>query len=428
MKAILGTWPLFLGMLLLMVGNGLQGTLLGVRGSIEGFTTAEMSVVMSAYFVGFLGGARLAPRLIQRVGHVRVFAALGSFISAGLILYPTVTEPWAWIVLRVVIGFCFCGVYVTAESWLNDRATNQTRGMLLSIYMVVQTAGIVIAQYILVLGDPSGFVLFVVPSVLVSISFAPILLSAAPSPAFSRTKAMGFRQLFRSSPTGCVGMFLSGGVFAAMFGMSAVYGSLQGLTLPQISAFVASFYVGGLVLVFPIGWISDRMDRRKLILIVSGAGGAGGAGAGGVAGLVPGAAGRRGAGRRAGQPALRAADRLHQRLPAARGDGRSLGRAALHQRARRHPRAADAGAGDGTGGSAWLFCHRGAPAFRAGRLCRVARDAKGVHIVGRHGALRAGPAHRDARRPARPPRRSMQRMSTSRPNARPPEVRPEARL
>ncbi len=269
LKALGASWALLLGMLLLMVGNGLQGTLLGIRGGIEGFTTAEMSVVMSAYFLGFLGGSRMTPAMIQRVGHVRVFAALGSFISAVLILYPTITEPWAWMALRVVIGFCFCGVYVTAESWLNDQATNQTRGMLLSLYMVVQMAGIVTAQYVIVFGDPSGFVLFIVPSVLVSIAFLPILLTVAPSPAFGTTKPMGLVRLFRTSPTGCVGMFLTGGVYSAMFGMSAVYGTLKGLSVAQISTFVASFYVGGLLLQFPIGWISDRMDRRRLILVVA---------------------------------------------------------------------------------------------------------------------------------------------------------------
>lgn len=273
MTALLGSWPLFLGMLLLMIGNGLQGTLLGVRGGIEGFSTAEMSVVMSAYFAGFLGGSRLTPALIKRVGHVRVFAALGSFISAVMILYPVLTDPWAWVILRVIIGFCFCGVYVTAESWLNDQATNETRGTLLSIYMIVQMSGVVTAQYVLILGDPSGFTLFIFPSVLVSIAFAPILLSVAPSPSFSTTKPMGLGHLFRTSPTGCVGMFLSGGVFAAMFGMSAVYGSLKGLSIPQIATFVASFYVGGLIMQFPVGWISDHMDRRRLIMIVAALGG-----------------------------------------------------------------------------------------------------------------------------------------------------------
>ena len=180
-------------MLLLMVGNGLQGTLLGVRGEIEGFSTFEMSLVMSAYFLGFLGGSRLAPEMIRRVGHVRVFAALASFISAVLILYPFVTHPVAWIIGRVIIGFCFSGVYVTAESWLNNASSNETRGQTLSAYMIVQMTGVVAAQGLLVVADPSGYELFIIISVLVSISFAPILLSISPTPAFDTTKPLSLR-------------------------------------------------------------------------------------------------------------------------------------------------------------------------------------------------------------------------------------------
>jgi len=268
-QVLASSWALLLGMLLLMVGNGLQGTLLGVRGGIEGFSTFEMSLVMSAYFLGFLGGSRLAPEMIRRVGHVRVFAALASFISAALILFPSITEPWAWVALRVAIGFCFSGVYVTAESWLNNAATNETRGQALSLYMIVQMAGIVSAQGLLVLGDPGGFILFIVPSVLVSISFAPILLSVSPTPAFDTTKPMSFRRLLEVSPLGFVGIFLMGGVYSALFGMAAVYGSQAGLSVPQISLFVASIYLGGLMTQFPIGWLSDRMDRRVLILGVA---------------------------------------------------------------------------------------------------------------------------------------------------------------
>lgn len=277
-QVIAGSWPLLLGIFLLMVGNGLQGTLLGVRGGIEGFSTTAMSVVMSAYFVGFLFSARVTPLLIGRVGHVRVFAAMGSLISAALVLYPAVVDPIAWTLLRVVVGFCFCGVYITAESWLNNASANETRGKALAVYMVVQMGGIIMAQYLLTLGDPSGFILFIVPSVLVSISFAPILLSVSPTPAFETTRPMSLPHLFRVSPLGCVGMFLTGGVFAAMFGMSAVYGTLAGLSVPQISVFVSSFYIGGVLLQLPIGWISDRMDRRVLVLVV--------AAAGGVAGLI----------------------------------------------------------------------------------------------------------------------------------------------
>ncbi len=181
-QVVSSAWALLLGMCLLMVGNGMQGTLLGIRGGIEGFSTFQMSIVMSAYFVGFLGGSRMAPGMIRRVGHVRVFAALASLISAVMILYPTFPNTIVWSIGRVLIGFCFSAVYVTAESWLNNAATNENRGQALSAYMIVQTLGIVIAQALLLTADPSGFVLFVIPSVLVSIAVTPILLSISPTP------------------------------------------------------------------------------------------------------------------------------------------------------------------------------------------------------------------------------------------------------
>ncbi|MGH1576984.1 MFS transporter [Planktotalea sp.] len=267
------SWALLLGMMLLMLGNGLQGTLLGIRGEIEGFSTFQMSLVMSAYFIGFLGGSRMAPEMIRRVGHVRVFAALGSLISAVLILYPTLLNAEAWIVGRIIIGFCFSGVYVTAESWLNNSVTNETRGQTLSLYMIVQMIGIVAAQGVLVLGDPSGFILFIVPSVLVSVAFAPILLSVSPTPAFETTQPMTLRQLYDASPLGVVGMFLLGGVFSAQFGMAAVYGGKIGLSVGQISLFVSAFYVGAMLMQYPLGLASDRMDRRLLILVSAGLGG-----------------------------------------------------------------------------------------------------------------------------------------------------------
>ena len=234
LQVVRSAWALMLGMLLLMVGNGLQGSLIGIRGSIEEFSTGQLSVITSGYFIGFLFGSRMAPEMIRRVGHVRVFAALGSFISAVLILYPTITEPWAWILLRVVFGFSFSGVYVTAESWLNNASSNENRGKALSLYMIVQMMGIVASQALLNVADPAGFVLFVIPSVLVSLSFAPILLSATPTPAFEATKAMNLVDLYKTSPTGIVGMFLMGLIFSAQFGMASIYGTEAGLSLSLI--------------------------------------------------------------------------------------------------------------------------------------------------------------------------------------------------
>ncbi|MEO8241199.1 MAG: MFS transporter [bacterium] len=263
------SWALLLGIMLLMLGNGMQGTLLGIRGSIEHFSTLHMSIVMSAYFLGFLFGSRMAPEMIRRVGHVRVFAALGSLISAVLVMYAVSPNWIAWALMRVLIGFSFSGVYITAESWLNSAATNQTRGQALSLYLIMQMVGIIAAQFLLNVGDPSGYILFVIPSILVSLAFTPILLTAAPAPSFGSTKALSFLRLYRASPLGCVGMFLLGGVFAAQFGMASVWGTQAGLSVREISIFVAFIYVGGLVLQYPIGWMSDRMDRRLLVLALT---------------------------------------------------------------------------------------------------------------------------------------------------------------
>jgi MFS family permease len=266
------SWPLLLGVLLLLIGNGIQGTLLGIRGGIEGYDAATMSLVMTGYYVGFLLGSRRATSLIARVGHVRVFAALGSLISAAFILYAEVPHAWAWALLRVLVGYSFAGVYVVAESWLNNAATNETRGQALSLYMIVQMLGIISAQGILNLADPGGYTLFVVMSVLVSVAFLPILLTAGTAPPFQTTKPMSLRQLFLISPLGCIGTFLLGGVFAAIFGMASVFGTQAGMSVAQISTFVAAIYLGGLLFQYPVGWVSDRMDRRILITGLTAAG------------------------------------------------------------------------------------------------------------------------------------------------------------
>lgn len=259
-------WPLLLGMALLQIGNGMQGSLMGVRGALEGFSTFELSMIGSAYFLGFLGGSQLAPKFIARVGHVRVFAALASLISAVIVSYPIVTDPYVWIALRVIVGFSLSGVYVTAESWLNNAATNDTRGKSLSAYMMVQMLGLVGGQVILSAGDPSGWLPFVIPSILVSLSFAPILLSATPTPAFDTARPMTLMQLYQTSPFGVIGMAAMGCVFAAQFAMAPVYATEAGLSLGQLSGFVSSIFIGAIVLQYPIGWLSDRMDRRLLII------------------------------------------------------------------------------------------------------------------------------------------------------------------
>jgi MFS family permease len=264
-QVLSGVWALLLGIVLIMLGNGMHFTLIGLRGGIEGFSATALAVVTSGYFVGFLSGARLTPRLIRRVGHVRVFAALGSFMSAGLIAFTLYPDPWSWTVLRLLVGFCMSGVYVTAESWLNDASTNENRGKVLAAYMLAQTLGIIGAQGLLTLGDAGTAALFIVASILVSVSFAPILLSVSPVPAVAVTQPMSLGALFAGSPLGTVGIFLLGAAYATQSGMGAVFGTAIGMSPDSIALFVAMLFGGALVLQYPIGWLSDRMDRRMLI-------------------------------------------------------------------------------------------------------------------------------------------------------------------
>lgn len=264
------TWALMLGMLLLMLGNGLQGTLLGVRGALENIDSATMGYIMSAYFIGFLGGSRAAPWMLRRVGHVRVFAALGSLVSAAFILYAAVVHPLAWLFLRLLVGFCFSGIYVVAESWLNDASPNETRGQALSLYLIVQMLGIVLGQLLLNVADPGGYDLFVLITVLVSISFAPILLSSSPVPLHETSKAMSIKELIDASPLACFGTLMLGGTFATLFGMAPIYATQSGFTIAQVSYFITAIYLGGMLLQYPIGWLSDRYDRRFLIIGVAG--------------------------------------------------------------------------------------------------------------------------------------------------------------
>ncbi len=262
---LLNVWPLLLGVVFIMLGNGMHFTLIGLRGDIEGFDSSELAIITSGYFAGFLAGANLTPKLIRRVGHVRVFAALGSFLSAALISFPIIPDPTGWIAIRLLVGFCMSGIYVTAESWLNDASTNKTRGKLLSAYMLAQTIGIIGAQGLLTLGDAATSVLFIGASILVSISFAPILLTVTVAPSTEVARPMPLLKLFKVSPLGTIGIFFLGSIYATQSGMTAVFGSQIGLTVDEIALLVAAIFGGAIVLQYPIGWLSDIMDRRKLI-------------------------------------------------------------------------------------------------------------------------------------------------------------------
>lgn len=270
-SALMSAWALLLGIGLIMLGNGLQGTLLGLRATLEGFPTTVTGFVMTGYFVGFLAGSTIAPKIVHRVGHIRVFAALASLASASALVHAVFVDPWAWGAMRLVTGFAFAGLYVVAESWLNDRATNETRGQILSVYMMVTFGGMTAGQFLLNVADPAGVDLFVLISVLVSLALVPISVTAAEAPDFDAPSPVGLRQLYGISPLGVIGGLGTGLTSGVIFGMGAVYGNAAGLSNGEISLFMGLILLGGMLLQWPVGRISDFFDRRKVIVGVTSA-------------------------------------------------------------------------------------------------------------------------------------------------------------
>ena len=252
-----------------MLGDGLQGTLLAVRADQEGFSTTVTGIIMSAFYVGFLSGSILTPKFMVQVGHIRVFAALAALASSAILVHALFVHISAWIALRLISGFCFAGLYVVAESWLNERASNQTRGKLLSLYMVVTYGGVGLGQLLLNVANPLDFTLFILTSVLISIAVVPLLLSGGSAPAFEESVNIKLRELFKISPLGIFGMFVVGLVTATFFALGPVYAQRIGLDLKQTSYFMAFAVVGTVILQWPIGALSDRYDRRLILTVVT---------------------------------------------------------------------------------------------------------------------------------------------------------------
>ena len=265
-------WPLLLGMAMLMLGNGLQGTLLGVRATSAGFTPRVTGLVMAGYFAGFFAGSLLAPPAIASVGHLRVFAALTAFGSAAILVHSVFVEPWLWGAMRLVTGFSYAGIYIVAESWLNERVTNEHRGGLLSVYMVITYLGMGGGQLLLNMADPDAHDLFILVSVLVSLASVPILLTVTRLPEHGRRERLGPLALLRVSRLGTLGCLFTGVAQGALFAMGAVYGRGIGLTVAQVSLLMATVILGGAVAQWPLGMASDRLDRRRVIVAVAFAG------------------------------------------------------------------------------------------------------------------------------------------------------------
>ena len=266
---MVSVWVLFLGTALLMAGNGLQGSLLGIRSDIEGFATPAIGIVMASYYAGFLVGSLTIPARLASVGHIRVFAGLASLTSSVALIHYLVVDEVTWSLLRFITGLCLSGLYVTIESWLNDRASNATRGRLLAVYMVVVTVSVGCGQLLLGAADPSGPRLFITASILISLAIVPLALSQIPAPALDPPSGVSIRALLRVAPLGVVTGALVGASNGAIFGLGAVYATRIGMSPGRAGLFVGASVVGAVITQYPLGHLSDRFPRRRVIFIAA---------------------------------------------------------------------------------------------------------------------------------------------------------------
>jgi MFS family permease len=241
-------WALLAGMAFLMLGYGLQGSLLGVRAEAEGFSSTVTGIVMGGYFAGFLLGSRFAPPIIRRVGHLRVFAAGTSLACLAILAQSLYVTPELWFLMRLLTGCSLASIYIVTESWLNDRAENAHRAALLAIYMVITYLGMAFGQLLLGLAPPTEHELFIVSACLIAAAAVPVLLSVMPQPEQEDAERLSLAELYRVSPLSLVGTFASGLLQGVVWGMGAVYAQQAGLSVAETSKFMFLMIIGAAVL------------------------------------------------------------------------------------------------------------------------------------------------------------------------------------
>ncbi len=265
-----GTGMLFLSLYLMLLGNGLQGSLLGIRGSDEGFSTMSLSFIAMGFYAGYFIGTIFVPTLLKRVGYIRVFAALVAIASVAAVAYAMWIDEYSWFVMRILTGFCFSGIYMITESWLNSQTHNDNRAKVLGVYVIVIFVGMSTGQLLLNIGSINGYFLFALASVIISLASVPLLLTSRPAPLIEESSAnLTIYQLYKRSPFGVISSFFANFMNGGIVGMSAIYAKTVGMQTNEIALFVASAFIGVIILQFPLGYLSDRIDRRKVIVSIS---------------------------------------------------------------------------------------------------------------------------------------------------------------
>ena len=261
---------LLIGVAILLTGQGLLGTLLPVRAGLEDFSTLAIGIMGAVYFLGFTLGCVRGGELVKRVGHVRVFAAMTALASATPLVHGLIVDPWIWAIFRGVTGFCLAVLYVVIESWLNERADNENRGIIFSTYVMITLTMMAAGQMMTLLYEPGDLQLFAVASVLVSLAAIPVALSTSPSPDPPQTADVSLRQLFRISRSGSIGCLAAGLANGSFWALAPVF-TMAVSSDPTLAAwFMSSAVVGGALAQWPLGHLSDAIGRRKVLMMAAG--------------------------------------------------------------------------------------------------------------------------------------------------------------
>ena len=262
-----GITALLLSTVIFLMGNGLVGTLIPLRATIEGFSSISIGAMGAWYFAGFVAGCYGGPRLLSRVGHIRSFAVASALIAASIMMMPMWTTQASWFVLRGLMGVCTAILFLALESWLNDRATNENRGRILAVYIGVNLSALLIGQWMLLLGMPASFELFSIGAILYCLCLVPIGLTRLPAPQSPPVPRLNLERIFKSSPVGAAGCLTVGLANGAFWTLAPVYAQALGFGTRDLALFMSVFIAGGAIVQWPLGRLSDGMDRRWIIAL-----------------------------------------------------------------------------------------------------------------------------------------------------------------